>query len=147
MTLTPQDIAEARRVIEAATPTPWERCVHLEKAPCGCGGNRGFIFAPKIEAGLVCDMFHEEDRRDRDDEDGYHAGAPLMSREQVLANAAFIAASRTGWPLALSEVERLTAEVEKLRGGLQRIVDHPHLGGAWAVANAEVALGLRTEES
>lgn len=83
--MTPERIAELRRLAEAATKGPWEA-----KEPAFMPGVKARVFGP-----------------------GYapkHDGKECLP----LADAAFIAAARSAVPELLDEVERLRARCERL---------------------------------
>lgn len=104
--MTPEKLAELRGLVEKATKGPWLPCAHLRKSPCGCGGNRGFIYAAGVENGPIAEMYHEEDRERDSDLNPHLEGMPLPSREQVLADAALIVALRNAAPELLAAAER-----------------------------------------
>jgi hypothetical protein len=104
---TPAEQASERAIIEAATPGPWE--VDATKAL----GAYGVYFGLSLDRpSRICSMLPGESPRDRRD-----------------ADAAFIAAARTGWPKALDErdaaIARL-AECERERDQARRDCDDLH---------------------
>jgi len=93
--MTPDEIAEARRIIEAATPGPWNAedgfIVLSEPELIECPGSGGAMSYTSVVARL------------------HWRGTPEWE-----ANEKLIAAARTGWPKALDEIERLRAFTEQL---------------------------------
>jgi uncharacterized small protein (DUF1192 family) len=93
---TPAEQASERAIIEAATPGPWE--VDATKALGAYGVYHGLS---TDRPSRVCSMLPCELPRDRRD-----------------ANAAFIAAARTGWPKALDERDAAIARAERAEARL-----------------------------
>jgi hypothetical protein len=108
---TPAEQASERAIIEAATPGPWE--VDATKAL----GAYGVYFGLSLDRpSRICSMLPGESPRVRRD-----------------ADAAFIAAARTGWPKALDERDaaiarlaecererdRMAEEITRLRAALE----------------------------
>jgi hypothetical protein len=94
---TPAEQASERAIIEAATPGPWE--VDATKALGAYGVYHGLS---TDRPSRVCSMLPCELPRDRRD-----------------ANAAFIAAARTGWPKALDERDAAIARAERAEAACQ----------------------------
>lgn len=110
MFMTDDDIKRDRAIIDAATPGEWTTSVGVYEDP---DGDEDLTFArgPMVN------------RRKFKDVAGWRA--------QGKADAAFVAAARTGWPRALDEVERLRME---LRGAQIQIEDR---GASFAAVLAE----------
>jgi hypothetical protein len=93
---TPVEQASERAIIEAATPGPWE-----VDATKGLGAYGVYHGLSTDRPSRVCSMLPGELPRDRRD-----------------ANAAFIAAARTGWPKALDERDAAIARAERAEARL-----------------------------
>jgi hypothetical protein len=130
---TPVEQASERAIIEAATPGPWE-----VDATKGLGAYGVYHGLSTDRPSRVCSMLPGELPRDRRD-----------------ANAAFIAAARTGWPKALDErdaaiaraeraIARL-AECERERDTLRAVIANDCENEQWARAEAAKVLGAWAE--
>jgi len=102
MTVTPEQIAEWKRLADAATEGPWE--------------GDGFRFISAMGAvdtysGSVWASIIEVYNIERNDSFGRN----WSSSGTAAANAAFIVASRSAVPALITEIERLTAERDALK--------------------------------
>lgn len=114
--MTPERLAELRRLADDATPGPWEDYADPDDPPCRMGGAwAGVTYPAKTrrngvfldwEPGAGCSREHamyqwQINQREVD--------------AQSRADSAFIAAGRSALPELLDEVGRLTEEVESYR--------------------------------
>lgn len=93
--VTPDQLAELRRLAEAATPGPWESSHNVD---------------PPSD-----DNYHPNNpNREGRGEGPTITGTYRDVKAMAAADAAFIAAARTAVPALCAEVERLTAQVAEL---------------------------------
>jgi hypothetical protein len=88
--MTNDELAEARRLCDAATPGPWNKCYAPDTNTPAAVSDRDFEYIART------DIFS------------------IHSDDSCIANAAFIAAARSLIPALLAHVERLTKERDAL---------------------------------
>ncbi len=113
-------IEEIEALCEAASSSPWGLCLHLRDKTvdktCGCG-YRGGIWGAEGEF-MVCEMGSTEIKG----QEGLEP--PRYRREQEIANAEFIAASRTLMPKLL-EVAKAAKDFCNNFAEFETITDGP----------------------
>jgi len=97
---------ELRELCEMATEGPWVVCQHLKSieddAACPCG-YRGAIWGPEHDVAMsVAQPGH-----DGEPEGQENLGPSRYPRDKEIANAQFIAASRTAIPALLDRIEEM----------------------------------------
>lgn len=105
--MTPEQRAELRRLCEEATEGPWEWVIEDESMLSL--GTEGIVMENTVLWCNRCDSCIKYVREQPERFDAWRCGMPNK------INSDFIAASRTALPALLDEVERLEAEIERLK--------------------------------
>jgi hypothetical protein len=114
------DLTEARRLVEAATPGPWDTGSPFED---------NYLYAGQTHLACLASS---------DASDHY-----LGDDSEAIANARFIVWARNNLPTLLAEHEAALAENERLKAGLDRLaLSNPAVTHGWAEAMRRDARAL-----